>query len=376
MHIVGDFGQGGIQTYVRDLLAQHSRHPDIESIVLLLYSKGALFESVTDLGVNIYFIGMKGAGDLFGLTRAIKKAMGLKPDITHVHAVHPLIGPLLRIASMPAIYHEHGGILERDGVIKGGNPLSRLLCRNTYKSYKKYLAISDFVKESMDSTISGITDRIVTIYNGADIDGIDVVPPVSRTVLPAGWREDSIAVGIAGRLAPQKDIDKFLEVAAELSKHYSNIVFPIVGDGPLREELEDKAYSLGLAESVLFLGYRKDAIAIMKRFDVFLFTSAWEAFGLVVIEAMAAGVPVVAVHTPDSAVDEIIEFGVNGYVLGNSDPARISECVIRLLEDKALRQDIVKSARGQVHKRFSMAITAERIYQVYIDVVDKSKCKI
>jgi len=74
----------------------------------------------------------------------------------------------------------------------------------------------------------------------------------------------------------------------------------------------------------------------MKRFDVFLFTSAWEAFGLVVIDAMAAGVPVVAVLTPDSAVDEIIEFGVNGYVLSDGDPARISECVIRLLEDKAL----------------------------------------
>jgi len=70
------------------------------------------------------------------------------------------------------------------------------------ESYKKYLFISDFVKKSIGSIIPGITDRIMTIYDGADTDSIDVLPLVSRTVLLAEWREDCISVGIAGRLAP------------------------------------------------------------------------------------------------------------------------------------------------------------------------------
>ena len=365
-------GQGGIQTYVRDLLSQFRQYPDIDSVILLLYSQGALFESVADLGVDIHFIGTKGAGDIYGLARAIAKVRSLRPDVAHVHVVHPLVGPLLKIAGLPAIYHEHGGILEPDGVIRGGSPLSRVLSKYAYRSYKRYLAISDYVKQCMGSTITGITDRIVTVYNGADIDLINAIPPVSRTTLPDKWRKDSIAVGIACRLAPQKDIGKFLDVAAVLSKHFDNIVFPIVGDGPLRKELEDKARSLGLAESVLFLGYRKDAIGIMKHFDVFLFTSAWEAFGLVVIEAMAAGVPVVAVNTTDSAVDEIIDTGLNGYLVENGNPLNISECVIRLLEDKMLRQSIIDAARKHIYEKFVMAKTAKNIYQIYVDVVGKN----
>jgi glycosyltransferase involved in cell wall biosynthesis len=115
------------------------------------------------------------------------------------------------------------------------------------------------------------------------------------------------------------------------------------------------------------LGFRVDAISILKRFDVFLFTSDYEPFGLVLVEAMAAGIPIVAFHQR-GAVHEIIENCVDGFVVDEKSPDLLSERVNRVLGDVATSNMFIKNAREKTLRRFSIEENGRRVWELY------SKC--
>ena len=177
-------------------------------------------------------------------------------------------------------------------------------------------------------------------------------------------------IGIIGRLVEQKGVDLFIEVAENLISRRDDVGFVIVGDGPLRVELEHVVNAKNIAGKVIFAGYRSDGIAWMKRFDVFLFTSKFEPFGLVITEAMAAGVPVVAAHRR-GAVPEIVENGQTGLVVEGDQASILAECVTKVLDDPDLREHIVANAKQMVALRFSIAANADAIAAVYENCVGR-----
>src|SRR5204863_2712166 len=125
----------------------------------------------------------------------------------------------------------------------------------------------------------------------------------------------------------------------------------IVGDGELRGELEASAAALGVAQRFTFTGERRDVPALLETFDVFAFPSLFEGLCLAVIEAQAAGVPVVA--TPVGGIRETVVPGETGLLVPTGDPAALAAAIRRLLEDREAAQAMAAEAKRRVRERFS-----------------------
>ncbi len=359
LHIVSDFGQGGTQTYVCGLLEEQIGRNELKVDVIALFFRGALWDRARATGAGLDCVEMRNALDGLGLLRFFRRLRAGNYDIVHVHAIHPLVSLLLRWSGAYCIYHEHGG-----GLL-AGEVLPRLIYTVFERSYDGFIAISAFMKGYVEAINPRLGDRLHLVYNGVDMKSIEMIEKIPYAALPSSWPEDALVVGTVGRLVPLKRVDVFISVAAELAKRFENVVFPIVGDGPVRRELEAQASRLGIQRSVLFLGYRPDAVSIMKRFDVLLFTSEFEAFGLVIAEAMAASVPVVAISGKRTAVEEIIDDEVDGIVVGEADVQQLAEKITMLIEQPGLRDAINRNSREKVRTCFSMKSNVERLSELY-----------
>jgi glycosyltransferase involved in cell wall biosynthesis len=166
-----------------------------------------------------------------------------------------------------------------------------------------------------------------------------------------------------GRLMRQKGYDILLSalaIAAPQMRYRWELV--ICGNGPLRDELEDQAYKLGLAERVRFVGYVDNPYPILQSSDVFVHPARWEGFGLVIGEALALGVPVVAAACPGGP-REILGGGDFGILVPPEDSRALAAALLRVSEDEELRRDL--SERGEERV---LEYTPERIAEQALEL--------
>ncbi len=161
-----------------------------------------------------------------------------------------------------------------------------------------------------------------------------------------GLDADAPVAGMVCRLVEQKGVTYGLQAFAQVSAQMPEARLLIAGDGPLRESLEQEAQALGLADCVQFLGWRDDVDRLMSAFDLLLMPSLWEGFGLVILEAMARQLPVVA--TAVSAIPEIVVDGETGLLVPARDVDALAGAMLTLLADRPLRRYMGQNAEGRL----------------------------
>jgi glycosyltransferase involved in cell wall biosynthesis len=197
-------------------------------------------------------------------------------------------------------------------------------------------------------------EKIAVIRNGV------VLPPkpapdgrVRRELqVPAG----APLVGVISRLNPLKGIEYFLDAAARLSTRFGDARFVIVGDGidpPYRESLERRARTLGLARRVIFTGFRLDMESLLAELDVSVLPSLSEGLSNVLLESMAAGIPVVATRVGGNP--EVVADGVTGFLVPTRDSGALVDAVARLLENRALAAAFGEAGRKRAEREFSVS---------------------
>lgn len=174
---------------------------------------------------------------------------------------------------------------------------------------------------------------------------------------------DALLLGIVSRLIHQKGIGYALEAFKPISAEFPNAHLVIAGEGDLRAALEARTQALGLAGRVHFLGWRSDAQAVLRALDVFLLPSLWEGFGLTLLEAMSARLPIVASHV--SAIPEIVVHGETGYLTAPRDPDAIAHALRLLLVDRLLRQHLGQNGEDRLETLFSAARMADQTVALY-----------
>jgi len=195
------------------------------------------------------------------------------------------------------------------------------------------------------------------VHNGIDVD---------RFGCSDGSRD---LVGTVGHLAPIKGQDVFVRAAALVSARRGGVQFVIVGDDKspemsYRRSLESLIRELDLSETVAMPGWRDDIAAVLSSFTVFVSAARSEPFGLAIVEAMAAGLAVVA--TASEGALEIIEDGITGRLVPADDPATLAQVINDLLDDPLERSRLGHNAQLAARERFSltrMAHDTERIYR-------------
>ncbi|WP_297510169.1 glycosyltransferase family 4 protein [Thermococcus sp.] len=246
---------------------------------------------------------------------------GERFDVIDCQASPYLPSYALRLLDMENVlitWHEFWGDYWLEYLGHAGS-LAREVERGLF-SFKRHIAVSR--KTELDLLEAGLRKPIRVVPNGIDL-------PLVRWIRPAELESDFIFVG---RLIREKGVDALIRALAEVKDELPDFRAVIVGDGPERARLERLAGEMGLGENVIFTGFLRDysdVIALMKSSRVFAFPSRREGFGMVVLEAMASGIPVVTSDHPMNASRFLVEDGKTGFVVSDK---KLSGALIMALE--------------------------------------------
>lgn len=223
------------------------------------------------------------------------------------------------------------------------------------------IAISDTTRQVMDRRIMARLRgrRATVLYNGLGRDFLARVASLGAAPAPA---RRARRFGLIGRLEPQKGHRDFLAACRIVRERLPDAEFWLIGAGPLREELAEQAAAAGLGGAVRFLGPRSDIAELLRELDVFVSASLWEGFPTVVLEAMAAGVPVIA--TDVSGSRELVRDGETGRLVPVGAPSRLAEAMLWMEGHPAEARRMAEEARARIQPH-TMAHTAARYAELY-----------
>ena len=208
-------------------------------------------------------------------------------------------------------------------------------------------------------------EKLVVIGNALPASAFQSVPPA----LPRS--SGALRVSMVARMNAQyKNHRGFLRIAAQIRKHMPKVEFILVGDGPGRHNLEQYAVNLGLGESITFLGERSDIPEVLASMDVAVLTSDSESLSNVILEAMAAGLPVVAYNVGGNA--ELVN-DQRGALIRPNDENEFADSVLHLLSDASLRQKLGANAFHFAQANFSLAQVRSRYQDLYLNLLDRKK---
>ncbi len=237
------------------------------------------------------------------------------------------------------------------------------------KRFDHLIAVSHATKAEMVE--AGVAPETITvIHNAIDTDAWTRERAGGDLRGELGLRGTFPIVGYVGRIMPEKDLETWLRAAAVLARVHANARFVLVGDGRdggTRTELELLAVELGIADRIIFTGYRSDLLAVYATFDIFLLTSRREGLPNSLLEAMAMGLPVVT--TDVAGAKELVVDRETGFVLPQGDVPRIADALGALAGDERLRREMAAAGRARIEQDFSFARRLERIEELYEKIV-------
>jgi glycosyltransferase involved in cell wall biosynthesis len=243
----------------------------------------------------------------------------------------------------------------------------RLAYRVVGKFAGQMVAVSDDVRDLLVQRVGVPAGRIRVVSNGVPVDHKPSHARLSTLRRNLGLNGQIRVVGTVGSLYPVKGHKYLIDAAVHVVRRCPDVTFLLVGRGGLREELEAKAISVGVAPYIRFLGHRDDVPDLLGVCDLFVLPSLSEGMPLALLEAMAAGVPSVATRV--GGVREVIEDGRSGVLIPPGDSQALAESIIRLLEDRTLARQMGEYAREVVARRFSLTKMVLAYQGIYADLL-------
>jgi len=283
-------------------------------------------------------------------------------DLVHAHGLRAGMDGVLaaRRAGVPAIVTLHNLLLQD---VSGGfrTRAFRWVEPFVVRASAKTFVPSEEMSGALTTGSNLPAGRVEVLYAGT---GEAPTPRRGRAEVRSelGMSEDDRLVVSVARLHPQKALHVLLDALASLP---ANVTLAIVGEGPLRGDLEAGAEALGIRDRVHFLGFRDDATDYVAAADVFCLSSLWEAVPLAAQEAVILGVPVVA--TEVGGLPELIEDGVSGRLVPKGDARSLAKALEETMSDGALRRRFVAAARAHYDRHFSRDAILDRLMRLYLD---------
>lgn len=355
MHVVLSLDCGGLEHLVVQL-ARQLQENGVKSEVACLDKKGKLGQLAAQSGIEVFELGKKNGLD-FGLAWELSRLIRTrKTDLVHTHNFGPLIygSVAARLAGKRCINTRHGRTDKQvPAWIWRLNSFVVCVSQDTKNHLLEYNRIP--------------AEKMRVIYNGILPEGFrrklntEEKQSLKRKLC---LREDSFVIGTTGRLAKEKDQATLLKASSQIAQRATNVELVLAGDGPLRPELEKLAQELGLGDHVKFLGYRNDIAQLLNIFDVYALSSIREGLSLSILEAMAAGLPVVATEVGGNP--EVVIEGKTGYLVPCASAEKLGSAIMKLYNDRPLAQAMGEAGRKAIHEKFDldhMASQYERLYK-------------
>jgi len=291
-------------------------------------------------------------------------------DIVHAHGSKAgLVGRLAvrRVGGVPFVVTAHNHVLRRTDTSPTARWRYRVVERTLSGLVDRYIAVSDSIARELTEAFGLSADKVVTIHNG--IDTAPFLVPQSRSLAreSLGVTSDAPVVGLAARFSTQKGLGYLVAATPELVKRMPGIRVVIGGSGPLEVPLREQAARLGVSESILWPGQIADMPRFLAALDVYVSPSVTEGFSLALIEAGAAGVPVVATRV--GGVPEVILDGDTGLLVVPGDPHALAAAVLAFIGDPKTASRLSAAARLRAVSAFSPKRMLDDTLAVYADVL-------
>lgn len=355
-HVVGSLTYGGAENQVIKLL--NGLDPVRFEKHLITFSSGrSELRSLLSPSVKTHNLNLSGLKSLLGI---VTMSVLLKRERIHIvqsHMYHVNLYSVLaaRLAGVPVVVTtEHGKnswkrnhhrVIERRVI----SPLASIR-----------IAVSNDILETrvqMDRIPAG---KMIVVPNCVDI------PPAVARRADAG----AVVLGTVGRFVPAKDYATLLRAAKPVLESNNAAELWLVGDGPEKEDLERLTEDLGIRDRVLFTGWQPDVSKYLSRMTVFVLSSITEGIPVAMLEAMVAGIPVVATRV--GGIPEVIEHGKNGLLVDPRRPEELAQAVMQLLRDEGLRTRLGDQGRQHIVDNYSTGTICDEYTRLFERLLEKS----
>jgi glycosyltransferase involved in cell wall biosynthesis len=356
--------RGGVEEVALGLLQRLDRaefEPAVAAPASLLEAFGPALASARVPVLAVQVEDPRRVGELRRLAAFMRR---LRPDVVNPHLFRSTLvaAPLARALGIPVVETYHGREGWRQGRSRGAFLPDRLVGRLLDRA----IAVSEAAREFLIRVKRYPADRVVVVPNGRDLAAFRPgrARPAVRKEL--GLDTGAPVVGVVGRLEAQKGHVHLLAAWLAVRREFPDARLLVVGEGSERAALEARARASGLADSVLFLGFRTDVPRLLDAVDVLALPSLYEGMPLTAIEASAMARPVVA--TAVDGTPEVVRDGVTGLLVPPADPPALAQAIGRLLRDPDRAAEMGRRGRAWVLDRFDVDAHVRATAAVYRDV--------
>jgi len=345
--VINDLERAGAETQLVRLAAALPRDR-YEPRIVILKRHNAFVDELSAAGIPVIVLDRRGPWDLGVAVRLYRLLARERPHIVHSYLLFAslLAVPAARLAGAPVVI-----VSQRCSYDATVPFLWRWIARRLHRYADRVIVNSQAALREEDA--GGVpADRLLYIPNAIDVS-IGAAGDRAAFGLPAG----PLAVCV-GQLAREKGHLYLLAAWAQVRERVSDATLVLVGDGPLRAELEAAARRYGVADRVRFLGRRHDAHRLAGCADLCVLASLTEGMPNALLEAMAAGRAVVATRV--GGIPDLVEDGHTGLLVPPAQPAALAEALVALLLDPARRAQLGEAGRRRAQERFATErVTAE-----------------
>lgn len=365
LHVISKLPVGGVENQLLMILGKYDRGK-LSPIVCSLSDKGEIGREIEEAGIEV--IPLNKLRHTFDWTMVkdiynLIKKKNVKIVRTHLYHAN-LYGRLAaRIAKVPCIV---ASVHDTYTYTMDKKLHRRIINKCLSRFTDKIVAVSEAVKKDILKYDDISDDKIIVIHNGIDKGGFQ---NINRELIRSNLAisPEVQVIGMVGRLSLQKGQKYLLKAVSKIRDRFPKIVLLIVGDGPLRNELESYARSLDIMKNTIFLGSRRDIPAILSSMDIFVFPSLWEGLPSTLIEAMAAGKPIIATDiTPNK---EIINSEKVGILVPAKNSDALASSIDLLLHNKDLSEDLGKAAKERAFSHFNIKATVDRYTTLFENIL-------
>ena len=324
--------------------------------VLVAHSAGELRQRAQE-GLELIPLAPRTEMDLGAAWRLSRVIKQLRPDVVHAHDPHGVAMAALALSMSTELAKPPLLASRRVDFRLRGNSLSRW----KYRQVDCFVCASEAIRQIL--VADGVPERrAVTVHEGIDLERVAAAPPAKlheELWLP----HEAPLVGNVAALVPHKGQRHLIESATLVVRQVPDARFIIAGEGELRESLERQIKEHRLEKHVHLAGFRPDVLSLHKAFDIFVMSSVTEGLGTSLLDAMAAGKPVVATST--GGIPEVVADGETGTLVPPRDHQAMASAIVRLLNDADLRARMGAAGLRRVRQKFSAERMVQNTLRVY-----------